>query len=323
MKSLIGYSPISEAEDWKYRGFSPIPVKPGSKHPGFGRQNMREWSQFCLRQATSEEIRRWQLMDPRAGISLACGFGGLVGIDVDHIEAVSAARAVFGAIKAPSKIGRKGATAFFRDPTGKIATQRLKKPKNPDGSQETLIDILATGSQAIIPPTLHMDTGKPYRWHNQPLRELSITELPLIDEFMLMELRDRLAPILAKPSAPREGITIRVDPSSLTLGAQKRYQGLANATLSGLTSKLANHGKGNRNGDLYTFACFLAPFIRNGFLTQAEVETALAGACQTNGLIRDNGLPDVRDTITDAFKNATDQLPELAERERPQSRRAA
>ena len=46
-----------------------------------------------------------------------------------------------------------GFTAFFRDPTGNIETARL-----------SLVEILARGTQTVLPPSIHPDTGKPFIW---------------------------------------------------------------------------------------------------------------------------------------------------------------
>ena len=52
-----------------------------------------------------------------------------------------------------AKRGRRGFTALFRDPTGNIETARL-----------SLVEILARGTQTVLPPSIHPDAGKPFIW---------------------------------------------------------------------------------------------------------------------------------------------------------------
>ena len=60
-------------------GYSPLPrVIRG----GHGRPVVTGWPDLCERQATAQELEQWRCI-PNADLSLACGFGGLLAIDVD------------------------------------------------------------------------------------------------------------------------------------------------------------------------------------------------------------------------------------------------
>jgi hypothetical protein len=58
-------------------GYSPLPCNPRKNHPA-----VNGWPDYCERQATREEIIAWAKI-PEADVCLACGFGGLVAVDLD------------------------------------------------------------------------------------------------------------------------------------------------------------------------------------------------------------------------------------------------
>ena len=99
------------------RGFSPIPILAGTKAPGVNGRLLDGWAQYCKEAADKGQLAAWA-QDKTAGLAVCTGFNGLVAVDVDSAKAVAAVRAVFGGMGAPVKIGRRGSTAFFRDPSG-------------------------------------------------------------------------------------------------------------------------------------------------------------------------------------------------------------
>jgi hypothetical protein len=105
-------------------------------------------------------------------------------VDVDRNEFIAAAQA---AVPTPcGRVGQKGIALFART-AEKIATFPLKT-----GAGDKIGDFLATGSQVVIPPTIHPDTNQPYRWTNKPPLELTWQDLPVIDpEFVKVALTSR------------------------------------------------------------------------------------------------------------------------------------
>lgn len=112
-------------------GYSPLPVEPGQKRPAAvlhgGSAEWQPWSDYCETPLSTDEIAI--LASGAAyGLGLACGYGGLVAIDIDtdDAEVVAAVHAVHPA-RMIGKRGAKGATWFFRDPCAKIAARAFQE----------------------------------------------------------------------------------------------------------------------------------------------------------------------------------------------------
>src|SRR5262249_8709225 len=57
-----------------------------------------------------------------------------------------------------AKRGRKGLTVFYR------CEEQLQKRNYRTADKDGLGDFLGHGSQTVLPPSIHPDTGKPYEW---------------------------------------------------------------------------------------------------------------------------------------------------------------
>lgn len=313
MKSIYGTHQRSYVE----RGYSPLPVSPGWKHPSFGGHGMKGWSKYA--HGAPEEWRRVLWSKRELGICLCMGFNGLIGVDVDDMRAFQAAKEVFGELRAPVKIGRKGATAFFYDPTGKISTKVVRAKPEEEGKQgDVLIEFLSFGRSSTIPPTVHPQAQRPYRWHNGSLEDLTPTQLPIITAEHISQTMEVLKPYLPKLTE-MSVITASVKPNIIDIDVhqRRRYEGYAHAALRRTIESLANHTKGGRNAALFNAACSLAWTLSAGIVPRETLKTKLIEACMENGLIQANGLRDALSTIERGFaKAANDGLPVLKERAR-------
>jgi hypothetical protein len=157
---------LESALDYLRRGWSVIPIKPGTKLPAIA-----TWKPFQTARATEETVRKW-FRNGKSGIGIVCGAisGGLTVIDFDDEQSYLEW----------SKTHAKIATAV---PTVKTARgyhvyvrTKLTKTAHLDG-----IDIKASG-YVIAPPSVH-PTGQTYRWLNQlngqELTEITIENLGL------------------------------------------------------------------------------------------------------------------------------------------------
>ena len=60
----------------------------------------------------------------------------------------------------------------------------------------TLFQVLSSGRQTVLPPTLHPDTGAPYTWESKfTLYDVQRDELPLLPENYLELLKEMLGPL--------------------------------------------------------------------------------------------------------------------------------
>jgi hypothetical protein len=141
------------AATYRRHGYSPIPVRPGSKAPC-----LREWSRYCTELPSPELVQAWVRQYPRAGIAVALGPAfGIVALDLDHDVDGLHARVLEDAGSSPvAKRAAKGPTYFYR-----YAGERSRSFAR---NGQTVAEILSTGRLVILPPTIHPDTGKPYQW---------------------------------------------------------------------------------------------------------------------------------------------------------------
>lgn len=141
------------------RKISIVPIIPGEKRPGEyvkGEwRGMNSWEQFAHRLATTEEIETWSSW-PMYSIGLLTGnLTGIIALDFDNRPDIAKE---IQAIIPDSKLKKKGAkgyTAFY------YYNGEKNHKWTVDG--ETVLEILSTGRQTLIPPSVH-PTGVPYEW---------------------------------------------------------------------------------------------------------------------------------------------------------------
>lgn len=293
------------------RGYSPLPIKPGTKRPV-----LNGWAAHCKTPLTDVDIERIARQG-NYGIALACGYNNLVAIDVDTSDA-DVEEVVYGVLPCEVvKRGKKGFTALFRS-NGSL---KSKKYRGRDGS--ILFEVLADGNQTVIPPTIHPDTGRPYTWGIDPWAALDaedacpppLEHLPELTQAMLAGLVEALTPWLAEAREP----AVHASAPALSEGEgvvdQKRLVAWAQTALRGEAEKVAAARKPGRNTQLYNSACALGRYVHHGLLTEGDLRAALAAACHTNGLLQEKGEKAAQDTISSALrKSEHDPLPVLENR---------
>jgi len=173
------------------RGYSIIPIIPGEKRPGEwdGKQwhGMNKWQRYCSERAKPYEVEMWAKW-PNPGICVALGSASnLIAIDYDYGS--DALRAELVALLPPSpvqKTGSKGFTAFYR------GFQHV--PKKFTCDQVSVVELLGSGRQTVLPPSVHPD-GMAYRWLTEKtLENTSVDELPTIH----LDYYDQVAEVIKK-----------------------------------------------------------------------------------------------------------------------------
>ena len=123
---------------------------------------------------------------PGCGIGLRCG-DGIVAIDADRDDLILPVMEAFP--HALFKRGRIGITALLRSHVD-VPSKDFKI----DG--RNALQVLSSGRQTALPPTLHPDTGAPYTWESKfTLYEVQRDELPLLPENYLELLKEMLGPL--------------------------------------------------------------------------------------------------------------------------------
>jgi AAA domain/Bifunctional DNA primase/polymerase, N-terminal len=174
-----------------------VPIAPGTKYPGvhqgFG-------SYIALVGWPTSHVTDPQ---PGAGIGLICG-DPLIAADIDTddeslgVELIDAL--TDGSGTTITKAGKRGQTLLLRPPPDvKVRSRKFLI------NGATAFEMLADGRQTVLPPTIHPDLKKPYRWGNgaTPLN----TELAQI-ALLRSDWEERVEAVLAKygyePEPPKD-----------------------------------------------------------------------------------------------------------------------
>lgn len=142
----------SEAPKYWNLGKPAIPLRVGFKRPWID-----AWQVFADRMPTEREQQEWLSQKGSGNIGLPMGAAsGVVAIDVDS-EDPRVQRVIESVLpKSPWKrVGRKGAVYAFR-----FEGERTFRIKASNG--EMLLECLSKGTQIVLPPSIHPDTGAAY-----------------------------------------------------------------------------------------------------------------------------------------------------------------
>lgn len=163
-------------------GLQAIPLHRNSKRPV-----PNNWSQYSEKPVSKEQGVEWITNNAQGNIGLALGrASGVTAIDIDTDD-----EKLFKAITSVLphspwiRKGSKGVMMAYKF-TG-LKTFRIK---NHDG--ETIVECLSTGTQCVLPPSIHPDTGAEYT-ANCNLYEVAANVLPLpenIEELLRKALQD-------------------------------------------------------------------------------------------------------------------------------------
>lgn len=272
-------------------GFRPIPVRTKDKAPS-GRDwpgDARQDPPPCA--APDAKPTPWA-----QSTGILCDGLRAVDVDIDDPEIVSRIRAelsrAFGA--APMRV-RKGSARIlvvYRAAEGEPKKRVLKGTAGK-------VEILGHGQQ-FVADGIHPD-GDRYAWDGADLLTTSRSALPAVTEAQIDALFIALAPVIgaavAEPAPAAKAEPPRgVASASTVAGARERA--FAEAALEENARELSDCGEGGRNNTLNGIAFRMGRLVGAGWIGQAEVEGALISACRANGLVKDDGLPSVRKTMT-------------------------
>ncbi len=146
---------VDAALDYLRRGWSVVPVTPGSKHPPI------PWQPFQHRRPTPAEIGSWYRAWPDAGVGVVTGaVSGLVVLDVDPAHGGQASlgrwEGAHGPLPATLEVetGGGGRHFYFRHPGGVVRNRVALAPG---------IDLRGDGGMVVAPPSRH-PSGRFYAW---------------------------------------------------------------------------------------------------------------------------------------------------------------
>lgn len=154
-------------------GMALVPIEPRRKFP-----SASDWGNNVITCPDAAEI--YYAQNPDWNMGLALGPSGYCSLDIDCEESVQTIMREMGINPAdldeyPTIQGRdKGRRLLFRVPDGADLTYaKLNWPtESGDGKQYTVMELRAACDgkqrQDVLPPSIHPDTGRPYRWIVQP-----------------------------------------------------------------------------------------------------------------------------------------------------------
>jgi hypothetical protein len=288
-------TPEAAALSHARRGWTLVPLKPGTGHPA------RKWKNLAYTPPGS--IARWwpgPWFNP--GIVLR---DMLVVVDLDDAAAHGTglppewAGASHGAEVLAALAGRAGETVA---PTYTVTSWRGgthlyylapegREIRNSAGRVGPMIDIRGQGGMVVGAGSVR--EGKPY--------EVADDRDPVILPAWLAELATKRAPAAEQH-----------DTSALTSARDTRGYGAA--ALRAEVDIVLGAGRGHRNDALNRAAFSLGQLVASGDLAEADVTSALTAAAKAAGLADDDGAGTVNRTIASGIS---------AGKARPRSRRAA
>jgi hypothetical protein len=259
-------------------GRAVFPLIPRSKDPA----TKRGFHDATTNPAT---IRRyWRDADRNIGIRTGAASGfWILDIDPGGDEHIRRLEAEHGALPPTRSVitGRGGRHLWFKY-CGPIQCSA--------GRVAPHVDVRGDGGYAVAPCSTH-ENGNTYQWATDPRHELAIAP-------------DWLVHLTRKRASISERARVRVNPNhgshfSAAYGA---------AALDAESAALAAALPGTRNHALNRAAFALFQLVAGGELDGGIVENRLARACESNGLIADDGWHSVEKTIASG-KRAGLQFP--------------
>ena len=243
------------------KGLSPLPIVPGEK-----RSCLVGWDRYCDEQPSLREILDWAGRYPGAGISVALGTvidpatnSRLIAFDIDQDQLVETVKKIVlghhtnhGSLFI-AKRGKRGITFFART----IGFLPGVKIKNKSGMA---VELLSRGQHTVLPPTIHPDTGQPYRWLGKTtLLTADLARLPVVSSEIIDELRRAVCPPIEETQ--REGAAtdrrrIEYHGEGRFEGVEMVYPGNVNDTQWKMAGAAAwyNYTRGDFSGEARTTA---------------------------------------------------------------------
>jgi PAS domain-containing protein len=158
---------LARAREYIEHGWSLCAIKPQSK-AAYGSR----WQEF------SRDMTHWEQF-PEDGMGLIHGLSGTCSLDLDNLEAAHIALAAVGVdlpalLEAPDAvrlIGAPGRGKLLYRTTETLTRNALNWPDAEGGTdakgrvlQRAVLELRAGAVQDVLPPSIHPDTGEPYRW---------------------------------------------------------------------------------------------------------------------------------------------------------------
>ena len=169
-------------EYWEL-GFSVLPV--------IGKRTfITNWSRWCIERQPVELVDGWdkQCKLPYFGIAICAGPAS----NVDALDIDSDSEDILSLCPGSPlcRVGSRGRMPIFKHNPQLIKRERDRNNNLP-GKRTEGVQVLSTGNYFVIPPSIHPDTEKPYRWigfytpETFPVMDLRMLKQELVDDIMV------------------------------------------------------------------------------------------------------------------------------------------
>lgn len=164
---------VEAAVDAYRRGYTPLPVLDGAKRPSIATWQRVRWPSPVT--DDGERTVREQFEEyagsgaTNVGVSLGEASGMLIDVDVDHPAAMRMKDYFLPRTRA--RHGRATAPAshyWYVASEGTLPGTRRFKIPGEDGTATVSVELRTTGSQTVLPPSVHPGTGEVYEWVDAP-----------------------------------------------------------------------------------------------------------------------------------------------------------
>jgi len=158
-------------------GFHLVPVEPKRKFP-----RANDWGNTCITDA--QDAEDYYQAKPDWNMGVALGPSSVCSLDIDCLESFSLICECFGIeldalINATPTIqgASKGMRLMFRVPAGaELPYRKLNWKREDDQAKSFTVFELRSATDGkqrldILPPSIHPDTGLPYKWITQPAED--------------------------------------------------------------------------------------------------------------------------------------------------------
>ena len=167
---------VEAALDAYRRGLTPLPIPRHSKSPTMAGWTKLRWPDPTTDTGEGEDAVRAAFEEYTAGGSTNLGVllgeasGDLIDVDLDHPAAARLKSYLlpYTAAVHGRETSRKSHYWYRAKPGTLPATRRLRIPDKSGRGSGVSVEIRTTGSQTIVPPSIHPATAETYEWEGEP-----------------------------------------------------------------------------------------------------------------------------------------------------------
>ena len=192
--SNISAFPVAHADYCSKLDWYLVPIPAGSKGPTHSR-----WQHPERALSDANAVTKFYEQYPTHNVGLLHGASGTCAIDIDHVENTKLIFEELGINfnellqSAPQIKGREDRAKLLFNAPPHLITRKISWPVNGDPRKtEVVFELRAGPVQDVLPPSIHPDTGRPYRWEGRSIWD-GLPDLPA-QLLTLWEQWDRFRP---------------------------------------------------------------------------------------------------------------------------------